>query len=116
MCQKAFGNAFAPLVTALGLRWDHGEPSYFRSSNRVRRGFCSACGTPLSYEFDGLPPEVSIASLDHPESVAPVLQVGLERKLPWTDSLPTLPTRSEEEAAKVAPYFADIVSLQHPDD
>jgi hypothetical protein len=45
-----------------------------------------------------------------------VLQVGLARKLPWTDSLITLPTRSEEEAAEVAPYFADIVSLQHPDE
>jgi len=115
MCQKAFGNAFAPLVTAHGLAWVTGAPSYFRSSNKVARGFCAQCGTPLSYEFDGFPPEVSIASLDHPEAVAPVLQVGLGSKLPWTDDLPGLPTRSAEEEATVAPYFAHIVSRQHPD-
>jgi hypothetical protein len=116
MCQKAFGNAFAPLVTAKGLRWLHGEPKRFRSSNKVSRGFCEACGTPMTYEFDGFHAEIAIATLDHPADVAPVLQVGLDRRLPWCDALPGLPTRSPEEAAKVAPFFSGIVSNQHPDE
>lgn len=115
MCQRAFGNAFAPLVTAPGLRWLHGAPKRFRSSNKVSRGFCPECGTPLTYEPDGHHPEIAIATLDQPADVPPVIQVGLESRLPWCDALATLPTRTPEEAAKVAPFFADIVSNQHPD-
>jgi hypothetical protein len=33
MCQKAFGNALAPLVTARGLRWLGAELKRFRSSD-----------------------------------------------------------------------------------
>ena len=115
MCQKAFGNAFAPLVTARGLVWTRGGPKHFRSSNKVKRGFCAACGTPLTYEPDGFPPEVAICTFDDPAAVAPVVQVGVDRKLPWCDRLPTLPERSQEEASGVAEFFRDIVSLQHPD-
>jgi hypothetical protein len=112
MCQRAFGNAFAPLVTARGLRWLNGEPKRFRSSNKVSRGFCPECGTPLTYEPDGHPPEIAIVTLDQPADVAPVLQVGLESRLPWCNVLPSLPTRTPEEEAKVAAFYGDIVSNQ----
>jgi hypothetical protein len=115
MCQKAFGNAFAPLVTAHGLRWTRGKPKYFRSSNKVQRGFCGDCGTPLSYEPDGLSPEIAICVLDEPNAIPPVIQVGLESRLTWTASLPALPPRSAAEEAKVAPFFQGITSHQHPD-
>lgn len=114
MCQRAFGNAFAPLVTARGLRWLAAEPKRFRSSSKVRRGFCSDCGTPLSYEPDGFDPEIAIATLDQAARVPPVIQVGQESRLPWCDSLPGLPSRTPTEAAKVAPFFANIVSFQDP--
>lgn len=116
MCQRAFGNAFAPLVTARGLRWLTVEPKRFRSSNKVQRGFCAACGTPLSYEPDGFDPEIAIATLDNPANVAPVIQVGLESRLPWCEALAGLPTRSAAESAQVAPFFADLVSFQRPAD
>lgn len=115
MCQKAFGNAFAPLVTAGQLTFTRGTPRYFRSSNKVRRGFCADCGTPLTYEPDGLRPEVAIGALDDPGAVPPVIQVGLESRIPWASGLGSLPDRSEAEQSKVAPFFADIVSYQHPD-
>ena len=115
MCQKAFGNVFAPLVTARGLAWTRGAPKHFRSSNKVRRGFCADCGTPLTYEPDGFHPEVAIGALDDPSAVPPVIQVGLESRLPWCDGLLALPTRSEGEAKKVEPFFRGIVSHQHPD-
>src|SRR5262245_53596549 len=78
MCQKAFGNACAPLVTAHGLVWTRGGPRHFRSSNKVRRGFCADCGTPLTYEPDGMTPEIAIGALDDPAAVPPVIQVGLD--------------------------------------
>ncbi|RYI08877.1 MAG: GFA family protein, partial [Acetobacteraceae bacterium] len=52
MCQKAVGNIFAALVAAPreAITWTRGEPSRFRSSDHVDRGFCSQCGTPLFYD------------------------------------------------------------------
>jgi hypothetical protein len=115
MCQKAFGNAFGPLVTARGLVWTRGAPKYFRSSNQVRRGFCGDCGTPLSYEPDGLRPEIAICALDDPTAVPPVIQIGTESRIPWFASLASLPGRSDDELARVEPFYRGIVSHQHPD-
>lgn len=53
MCQKAFGNAFAPLagVALSDFAWVRGEPGIYRSSEVVERGFCRDCGTPLSFRY-----------------------------------------------------------------
>lgn len=114
MCQRALGNAFAPLVTAPGLVWTRGRPKHFRSSNKVRRGFCADCGTPMTYEPDGHFPEITIATLDDPTRIAPAIQVGTESALPWFRTLHELPTRSPAEQASVAPFFADLTSYQSP--
>ncbi|HEV2364353.1 MAG TPA: GFA family protein [Caulobacteraceae bacterium] len=115
MCQRAFGGPFGPLATASGLAWTRGAPTYFRSSNRVRRGFCSACGTPLTFEPDLGPPEVAIGALDDPTAAVPVIQHSVETRLAWVVEIGGLPTRNAEETAKLAPYFASIRSRQHPD-
>jgi hypothetical protein len=114
MCQKAFGNVGGPLVTAHGLKWIRGGPTHFHSSNKVRRGFCAECGTPLTYEYEG-GTEVAIATFDDAAEIAPVIQLAVESKLPWFDKLASLPKRSEAEAARVANFYASIVSHQHPD-
>lgn len=69
----------------------------------------------MTYEPDGFAPEVAIATLDHPAEIAPVIQVGLESRLPWFEHLASLPTRSPGEAEKVKSFFGSIVSNQHPD-
>lgn len=115
MCQKAFGNAFGPLVTANGLVWTHGAPKHFRSSNKVRRGFCGDCGTPLSYEPDGFKPEIAICALDDPNAAPPAIQVGLESRLPWFETLASLPTRPPAEQATIDRFLATMRSNQHPD-
>jgi hypothetical protein len=114
MCQKAFGNICGPLVTAHGLEWTRRAPKHFQSSNKVRRGFCADCGTPLTYECEG-GVEVAIAAFDRAAEIAPVIQLGVESRMPWFDTLPALPTPSEAEAAKAAGFYASIVSNQHPD-
>ena len=88
MCQKAFGNFYAPLVsvTEAGFAWTRGAPKYFQSSNHVRRGFCDNCGTPLCYEGpDGV--AIAIGALDAPERVRPVVQFGIEAKIAYVDHL-----------------------------
>jgi hypothetical protein len=70
----------------------------FRSSNIVERGFCNACGTPLSYRrLESGTVSVTIGSLDDPEPARPTLQFGIEGKLSWTGKLDGLPVKRTEE-------------------
>jgi len=114
MCQKAFGSFFGPLVTAHDLVWTRGELRYFASSNKVRRGFCADCGTPLVYDY-GEPLEVAIGAFDDPEVAAPVIQVNPADKLSFFDALCGLPLRAPEETSEAEAFKASIVSYQHPD-
>ncbi|MBS8259105.1 GFA family protein [Roseibium polysiphoniae] len=115
MCQKAVGGPFAALVVTENLSWTRGEPTYFQSSNLVRRGFCGNCGTPLTYEFEASNIDVTIASLDEPELFAPVLQLGTESRLPWCEGLAELPERSPDDQAAAEAVFAGVENHQHPD-
>jgi len=119
MCQKAFGSFFAPLV---GIRLDdftltRGELARFRSSDFVERGFCAACGTPLSfYEIGSGKIDVSIGSLDDPTVAKPVLQYGVESRMPWFGELAGLPTQTTAEGEGEA-HLGEIAATnhQHPD-
>jgi hypothetical protein len=114
MCQKAFGGFFGPLVTAYELEWTRGAPDYFSSSDKARRGFCSACGTPLTYEYDG-PPEVAIGALDNPELAPPTIQVNPNDKLAFFDELCVLPVRMPGEEPQAEAFKASLTNFQHPD-
>jgi hypothetical protein len=114
MCQKAFGSIGGALVGAKAYTYTRGQPAYFQSSNKVRRGFCSACGTPLTFETSDSV-DFAIAAFDDPSVIPPVVQMAVEERLPWVADLARLPTRSSEEEACVAPHYAGIVSYQHPD-
>jgi len=113
MCQKAFGSFFGPLVTSHDGRWTRGEPKWFKSSNRARRAFCGECGTPLAYETKyGL--ELAIGAFDHPEKVAPVIQVNMTDKVPFFETLTSLPVRDNPDDEWLD-FMAGIHSHQHPD-
>jgi hypothetical protein len=116
MCQKAFGSFYAPLVSFdwAAHAWTRGAPAYFQSSNHVRRGFCAACGTPLTYESPS-GPALAIGAFDDPGAIAPEIQFGTEAKLAFVDRLAALPTRETMEDAADAGFLADLVSYQHPD-
>jgi len=115
MCQKAFGGFFGPLVTGIGLRWMGKEPTQFQSSNKVKRGFCENCGTPLTYDY-GSALEISIGSLDDPEQAAPVIQVNGEHRLSFVDGLASLPHRDLSLEPEATKFMQGIVSYQHPDE
>jgi hypothetical protein len=113
MCQRAMGSFFAPLVSlpAGELRWTAGKPALYRSSNLAKRGFCPACGTPLTFRYlDKDRISVTIGSLDRPERVRPEQQYGIEGRMPWFDKLAELPgTRTEDDLQ------AALIPAQHPD-
>ncbi len=117
MCQKQFGGPFAPLfnVRHEDYSWTRGEPSLFASSPNTRRGFCSACGTPLLvYDLDSAHVNVAIGSLDDPEAARPELQIGIESRMSWFADLVNLREMSTEEAIP-AERLAGIKNFQHPD-
>jgi hypothetical protein len=117
MCQKAFGNYFAPFAgVSLGdFAWIKGEPGVFRSSEAAERGFCRDCGTPLFYRYrDHDRISVSLGSLDDPDRVVPARQFGIESRLPFMATLASLPGMRTEEY--VPPAEAErLASRQHPD-
>ena len=119
MCQKAFGNFFAPLFGARreDFALTRGALSVFRSSELTERGFCNRCGTPLTIADDDSPHiHVAIGSLDDPIAVAPQRQAGVEARLPHVEGLGALPGDITEEPDQ-ADRWAKIqaTNRQHPD-
>lgn len=96
-CRRATGAPFITwmTITPETFRWTAAAPTEFRSSTDIRRGFCGACGTTLSYASDGHPEEIDIAAatLDDPTRVAPDDHLWIGAQLPWIkmdDGLPRL--------------------------
>jgi hypothetical protein len=117
MCQKATGGFFGPYVEVklAELVWTRGERKLFQSSNKVRRGFCAGCGTPLTFEYDGSRRiGVCIGAFDEPGAIRPSEQLGPRDRLPYFAELAGLPDHSEDEP-RAAAHLASIVSRQHPD-
>ena len=114
MCQKQFGSFYAALITGFGVTWTRGTPGWFQSSNKARRGFCAACGTPLAYEAGG-EIELAIGAFDNPVLAAPSIQVNPKDKLPFVDAIPALHMRPADEDPEQEAFNASVVSYQHPD-
>ncbi len=117
MCQKAGGAPFLAFggVPVGEFEISRGEISMFRSSTIAERGFCAQCGTPLTYRILGRDRiGFTLGSLDHPESVPPTEQLGIESRLPWFESLHALPGQTIQSWLDKA-NLGDVGSRQHPD-
>jgi hypothetical protein len=94
MCQKATGSIVWPYFTVArsAFALTRGELSHFRSSAMALRGFCAACGTPISFEPDGEETlDLGIGTLDHPAPVRPTEQYWVAARMPWFGELDGLP-------------------------
>ncbi|MGA0609129.1 GFA family protein [Caldimonas sp. KR1-144] len=104
-CRRASGAPFVAWGTfALeGFAIVRGALAQQSSSAHVRRGFCGACGTSLTYFHEGRAEEidVTLASLDDPARLVPQRHIWVADKLPWVtlaDGLPQYETvRSSAE-------------------
>jgi hypothetical protein len=84
MCQLAFGNTRAAYLNLRKseVRWLNSPPVYYASSKIARRGFCGACGTPLSFEFlDSEHMDLSVGSLDEPGLLKPTEHFAVESRI-----------------------------------
>lgn len=86
-CRRATGATLVPWGTFAA---DHfsivrGDLAEYRSSPKVTRGFCTACGTSLTYRRDdrGGEIDVTLASLDDAAALVPEMHIWVEDKLPW---------------------------------
>jgi len=120
MCQKAVGGPFLAWasVPVAEFTWTRGTPATFRSSTAATRGFCAACGTPLTFRYEKQPDhiDVTIGSLDRAAEVAPGTALGVESRPPWCDAaaLAALPAHSTGELGSPED-LTRIVNFQHPD-
>jgi hypothetical protein len=119
MCQKAVGGPFAVICPVLktDFRVTRGEMSHFWSSDVARRGFCSQCGTPLTFEYPEAPDlGLLVGTFDHPDLIMPEAQYGIESRLPWVRLLPSLP--GDQPTYAHDPAMLERISIsnhQHPD-
>jgi hypothetical protein len=116
MCQKATGGLFGPYVGAPfdAVKWTRSEPAYFQSSNKVRRGFCRDCGTPLTFEYGQRNISFAIGCMDNPPVLHLCEQLASPDRVADFEALANLPEHPADEP-RAAAHLASIISFQHPD-
>ena len=117
MCQKATGGFFGPYVSIprlAQLTWTRGARKRFQSSNKVSRGFCGDCGTPLTFEFGDNHIGLAIGAFDNPREIALAEQLTPQWAVHDLTDLARLPVHEADEP-RAAKHLASIVSFQHPD-
>jgi len=94
MCQRATGGVSIAFknVKRAAVRWDQ-EPERYASSEIALRGYCRACGTPLTFEFadGGENMDLTVGSFDNPGRFTPKHHFGAEsmhRRWVDTSALP----------------------------
>ena len=98
-CQRASGTAFAAImrmsVTAFTV--SKGAPKFYTvtgdSGNKVSRGFCPECGSPLFSRLSGMPGVVGVrvGSLDDPSRYRPTMDIFVRSAQSWDSRNPELP-------------------------
>ncbi|MCR9221495.1 MAG: GFA family protein [Alphaproteobacteria bacterium] len=84
-----------------------GPRAFYKSSPKVVRSFCGACGAPLSFETDIFPDETHLyaATLDDVGAYRPTAHIFWSERLPWVrfdDALPKHPKGLQHAAAQGA--------------
>ena len=119
MCQKATGQPFGAYASfsTTALTWTRGDRRTFQSSDAVLRGFCSECGTPLTFEAadGGAHVGITIGAFDDPSALAMTRQLERGSRLAWVDTIADLSGRTPEDEAAMRAKYPPVVSRQHPD-
>jgi len=101
ICRRTTG---APMVAwftvdADGFRFVRGEPRSFHSTPDATRRFCGECGAQLTFEAIAGEVDVTIASLDDPNAVAPHSEIWTESRLLWMDLVNRLPRHPQRRTS-----------------
>ena len=107
ICQKAYGGLFSATVSFSGsaFSFTRGELKYHRATSFAMRGFCTTCGSPVAFFYEGNPDVwIKIGSLDHAEdwpmtkdaSWGPSAHWHTDTKMPWFEISDGLPQQTNE--------------------
>lgn len=103
ICRRISG---APMVgwfsvPIKGFRFTEGQPKEYRSSRHATRTFCPNCGSPLTCQFHAVSKEIdlTIGSLDEPQSIVPKEQVWVSKRLGWAVLQPPLPEHQKDRGS-----------------
>lgn len=99
LCQRAVGAAVVAWTTApaAALTLLRAPPAWYPSSAAAERGFCPTCGTSLFFRARGAPEgpiDLTVASFDHPEDLAPTMEIWTESRQDWVPLLPGVPAHA----------------------
>jgi hypothetical protein len=112
MCQRATGGVAAAFrnIAQADVTWTTREPDRYASSPIASRGFCAACGTPLTYEAHGSDQmDLTIGSFDDPSRFRPVEHAGCESwHEAWLDTS-GLPAERTDQNAKLVQRWIDKI-------
>lgn len=108
MCQRATGGVSIAFknVKRADVTWTR-KPDLYASSPIAHRGFCAACGTPLTFEYDegSVNVDLTVGSFDDPSRFKPTTQFGAESMhRAWSDTSGLPETRSDDYAPLIAKW------------
>ena len=97
MCQKGLGNLFGTFVSFKieNFRYLADEPNWYIRSDRIKRGFCGICGSPIAFQqpdADSL--AIWIGTLDDRETYQPQFHVHYDTKVSWAELDSHLPVQA----------------------
>ena len=115
MCQHATGGVAAAFknVPQSALTWVR-EPDYYASSPLAKRGFCAACGTPLSFYYveGSANIDLTIGSFDDPYRFTPTSHFSIEsRHEAWVDTSGLPGKRSDEHKPLIDRWMKTLGKL-----
>lgn len=114
MCQRATGGVSIAFknVRKAAVVWEQ-EPDRYASSPIARRGFCSVCGTPLTFEFpDSQNMDLTVGSFDQPGRFRPRHHFGVESlHEQWLDTTALPRYRTEENSNVVDRWMKTVGKL-----
>jgi hypothetical protein len=101
-CRRASGAAFVTWASfaLAGFAFTEGSPGEYHHQGRLRT-FCRGCGTSIGFWEAGLPEiDVTLASFDAPELLAPTDHLWTEDQLPWVQLADGLPRHARGRPAE----------------
>ena len=114
MCQRATGGVSIAFknVKKAAVTWEQ-EPDRYASSPIARRGFCTICGTPLTFEFpDSKNMDLTVGSFDEPGRFRPRHHFGVESlHEPGLDTTALPRYRTEENSNVVDRWMKTVGKL-----
>ena len=98
-CQRSTGSAFSPvlLVPKDAFKLTNGQLKHYEvtgdSGNKVSRGFCADCGSPIMSVLSAMPfTAIKAGSLDDPNQFQPTASIFVASAPKWAPHFAGVPT------------------------